>query len=86
MIVGMDYVLLLTIASKSNQFPKFFDELFKLISLLIFQRCFHGWTGSNCTECEPLPGCKHGTCIDRANTCICDAGWGGHLCDEPTCE
>ena len=55
-------------------------------SHIIYFRCFNGWMGSNCTECKSLPGCKHGKCIDQPNSCICDQGWEGHLCDEPVCE
>ena len=47
--------------------------------------CYHGWLGPNCTECVKLPGCKNGYCTDRPNTCICENGWKGFLCDKPDC-
>ena len=48
--------------------------------------CFHGWDGTNCDQCEALPGCLHGTCGDRPHTCQCEDTWEGILCDEPVCR
>lgn len=44
-------------------------------------RCKVGWTGPNCTECVPYPGCAHGTCR-RPWECRCQTGWAGDLCEE----
>lgn len=44
-------------------------------------RCRVGWTGPNCTECVPYPGCVHGTC-KRPWECRCQPGWTGDLCEE----
>ena len=44
-------------------------------------RCRVGWTGANCTECVPYPGCSHGTCSEPW-TCNCDPGYGGITCEE----
>ena len=55
------------------------------IYLILLISCYRGWKGTNCTECQSLAGCQHGKCTDQPDTCICDAGWQGHLCDEPTC-
>lgn len=44
-------------------------------------RCRVGWTGPNCTECVPYPGCVHGSC-KRPWECRCEAGWAGDLCNE----
>ena len=48
--------------------------------------CFSGWEGDACDTCLALPGCKNGHCGDHPNTCECEDGWGGHLCDEPICK
>ena len=42
--------------------------------------------GSNCTVCVPLLGCKNGKCVNKPNTCECNDGWQGYLCDEPSCK
>ena len=47
--------------------------------------CFPGWTGKDCDKCKKLNGCKHGSCGDQPNSCECDLGWAGVLCDEPIC-
>lgn len=44
-------------------------------------RCKVGWTGANCTECVPYPGCAHGSCSEPW-TCNCDPGYGGMTCEE----
>jgi len=44
-------------------------------------RCRVGWTGPNCTECVPYPGCVHGSC-KRPWECRCEPGWAGDLCNE----
>ncbi|KZC06059.1 Delta-like protein C [Dufourea novaeangliae] len=43
--------------------------------------CRVGWTGPNCTECVPYPGCVHGSC-KRPWECRCEPGWAGDLCNE----
>ena len=48
--------------------------------------CFPGWTGKNCSECISMPGCLNGHCENTPNTCICEEGWEGVLCDQPVCE
>ena len=48
--------------------------------------CFEGWSGPSCDQCLPLAGCQHGKCVDHPNTCVCDDGWEGHLCDKPFCK
>ena len=53
---------------------------------LTFSRCFSGWEGAACDRCQPLPGCANGDCVDHPNTCECNAGWTGHLCDVPECK
>ncbi|XP_049841769.1 delta-like protein 1 [Schistocerca gregaria] len=47
-------------------------------------RCRLGWAGETCHECQPLPGCQHGTCT-RPLECRCHAGWTGLLCQTPIC-
>lgn len=42
-------------------------------------RCRLGWTGDLCKECQPLPGCMHGTC-SKPLECKCEKGWQGILC------
>ncbi|PAV56514.1 hypothetical protein WR25_00216 [Diploscapter pachys] len=45
-------------------------------------KCLSGYKGSDCSECIPLEGCVHGRCsLNRTNTCQCDKGWAGPLCD-----
>ncbi|PAV86126.1 hypothetical protein WR25_24440 isoform B [Diploscapter pachys] len=45
-------------------------------------KCLSGYKGSDCSECIPLEGCVHGRCsLNRTNTCQCDKGWAGQLCD-----
>ena len=44
-------------------------------------RCRVGWSGSNCSECVPYPGCKMGNCT-QPWTCDCQPGWGGIDCTE----
>ena len=44
-------------------------------------RCRVGWTGPNCTECVPYPGCVHGSC-KRPWECRCEPGWAADLCNE----
>ena len=51
----------------------------------MFSSCHAGWKGENCTTCEPLVGCRHGSC-KRAMECICHEGWKGSLCEEPICN
>lgn len=34
-----------------------------------------------CDECEPYPGCIHGTCKKQWE-CICNEGWGGLFCNQ----
>ena len=58
---------------------------FFIKSCCIFFSCYNGWTGLKCDACVTLPGCKNGTCSEP-NTCNCNTGWQGHLCDEPECE
>ena len=58
----------------------------RLFKYLIFLwSCHAGWSGENCTTCQPLGGCEHGSC-NRAMECICDEGWKGALCHEPICN
>lgn len=46
-------------------------------------RCKVGFTGANCTECVPYPGCLHGSCVNNQPwTCDCEPGWGGLICSE----
>ena len=66
-------------------FKKNFVPMYISIYLILLISCYRGWKGTNCTECQSLAGCQHGRCTDQPDTCICDAGWQGHLCDEPTC-
>ena len=40
----------------------------------------------NCKNCTPLSGCQHGKCKNKPNTCSCDEGWEGALCDQPICK
>lgn len=40
-----------------------------------------GYTGPDCTECVPYPGCSQGTCR-KPWECRCKPGWTGDLCDE----
>lgn len=42
-------------------------------------RCRLGWQGRNCTECQTLPGCRHGTCR-KPLECRCKPGYTGILC------
>ena len=51
-----------------------------------FFRCFQGWEGKNCSQCVPMNGCIHGKCENQPNTCNCDSGWKGVLCDQPICK
>ena len=32
-----------------------------------------------------MAGCIHGICNGTANTCVCNEGWQGILCNEPIC-
>ncbi|XP_026479763.1 delta-like protein C [Ctenocephalides felis] len=47
-------------------------------------RCRLGWQGRNCTECQTLPGCRHGTCR-KPLECRCKPGYTGILCQTPIC-
>ena len=49
-------------------------------------RCFDGWLGEDCSTCQKMPGCKHGNCVNTPNSCECEEGWEGVLCDQPVCE
>ena len=53
---------------------------------VFFCSCLPGWIGENCNECIPLNGCVNGHCGDVPNTCICNEGWGGVICDELVCK
>ncbi|MFT7801973.1 protein jagged-2 [Arapaima gigas] len=44
-------------------------------------RCQYGWQGQFCDECQPYPGCVHGTCV-KPWECKCEKNWGGLLCDK----
>ncbi len=33
-----------------------------------------------------LAGCRQGTCDGKPNTCSCNPGWEGTLCDQPICK
>ena len=60
--------------------------MFKFTYNNYLNRCHSGWTGENCTVCEPMEGCAHGACDRHPNTCKCLPGWEGHLCNKPICR
>jgi len=43
--------------------------------------CKPGWTGENCTVCQPYWSCVHGHCDENPWECICDDGWLGPDCN-----
>ena len=49
-------------------------------------RCHPGWTGENCTECIPLPGChwRNGYC-SKPMECKCHYGYHGNFCKHANC-
>lgn len=49
-------------------------------SFIYFCSCQSGWKGALCNECEPYPGCAHGTC-EKPWQCLCKEGWGGSFCN-----
>uniref|UniRef100_A0A0K8TC46 Wnt inhibitory factor 1 n=2 Tax=Lygus hesperus TaxID=30085 RepID=A0A0K8TC46_LYGHE len=42
-------------------------------------RCFNGYRGDHCEIFTCTRPCKHGICTHN-NTCVCDPGWAGKLC------
>ena len=48
-------------------------------------QCDSGYSGVNCNQCQPLPGCVNGGCGNRPYTCKCHTSdWIGSLCDVPS--
>ena len=85
-IVRMVNVMNLTNARKSKNETNIFLLDVKFNNKVFFCSCLPGWIGKNCNECIPLNGCVNGHCGDVPNTCICNEGWGGVICDELVCK
>ena len=47
--------------------------------------CFYGFEGEQCQNARSIPPCVNGHAI-AADTCMCDPGWGGRICDYPLCQ
>ena len=53
---------------------------------LSYCSCHAGWTGPNCTQCQPRVDCKYGTCEEHPFECKCFSKYNGSACDKPTCR
>ena len=54
--------------------------------IILVCSCHPGWSGDNCTECEPRDDCVYGRCVTRPFECVCYSGFQGKSCEEPICK
>ncbi|EDQ86704.1 uncharacterized protein MONBRDRAFT_38323 [Monosiga brevicollis MX1] len=48
-------------------------------------RCAPGWTGPNCAKLACPSNCSgHGSCSEPHNRCVCEPGYAGDACEQPT--